>query len=65
MQSPFQRHPQSHRIQRHTPGRRMNINDEFEAFSQFYLPWSRFCGLLRVPLDELNGTRLRVVLSRT
>lgn len=43
----------------------MNINDEFEAFSQFYLPWSRFCGLLRVPLDELNGTRLRVVLSRT
>jgi GntR family transcriptional regulator len=46
-------------------GRRLNINDEFDAFSQFYLPWSRFRGLLRVPLEELNGISLRVVLSRT
>lgn len=46
-------------------GRRINVNDEFEAFSEFYLPWSRFRGLLRVPLDELNGISLRVVLSRT
>ena len=40
-------------------------NDEFDAFSQFYLGWSRFRGLLRVPLEELNGISLRVVLSRT
>ena len=46
-------------------GRSINVNDEFEAFSQFYLGWSRFRGLLRVPLDELNGISLRVVLSRT
>ena len=46
-------------------GRRINVNDEFDAFSQFYLPWSRFRGLLRLPLDELNGISLRVVLSRT
>ncbi|NIM28018.1 MAG: GntR family transcriptional regulator [Gammaproteobacteria bacterium] len=46
-------------------GRRINVNDEFEAFSQFYLPWSRFRDLLRVPLDELNGISLRVVLGRT
>ena len=46
-------------------GRSININDEFAAFSQFYLPWSRFRGLLRVPLEELNGISLRVVLGRT
>jgi GntR family transcriptional regulator len=46
-------------------GRSINVNDEFDAFSQFYLPWSRFRGLLDVPLDELNGMSLRVVLSRT
>lgn len=46
-------------------GRSINVNDEFEAFSQFYLPWSRFRGLLRVPMAELNGISLRVVLSRT
>jgi len=46
-------------------GRSININDEFEAFSQFYLSWSRFRGLLRVPREELNGISLRVVLSRT
>lgn len=46
-------------------GRSINVNDEFDAFSQFYLPWSRFRELLRVPLDELNGISLRVVLSRT
>jgi len=46
-------------------GRRLNINDEFEAYSQFYLPWSRYRGLLGVPLEELNGISLRVVLSRT
>lgn len=46
-------------------GRSINVNDEFKAFSQFYLPWSRFRGLLRVPMQELNGISLRVVLSRT
>lgn len=46
-------------------GRNINVNDEFDAFSQFYLPWSRFRGLLRVPMEELNGISLRVVLSRT
>ena len=46
-------------------GRSINVNDEFDAFSQFYLPWSRFRGLLRVPSSELNGISLRVVLSRT
>ena len=46
-------------------GRSINVNHEFDAFSQFYLPWSRFRGLLRVPLDELSGISLRVVLSRT
>ena len=46
-------------------GRSINVNDEFDAFSQFYLGWSRFRGLLRVPLEELNGISLRVVLSRT
>jgi len=46
-------------------GRSISVNREFEAFSQFYLSWSRFRGLLRVPLEELNGISLRVVLSRT
>lgn len=46
-------------------GRRINVNDEFEAFSRFYLRWSRFRRLLRVPIDELNGISLRVVLSGT
>jgi GntR family transcriptional regulator len=46
-------------------GRRINVNDEFQAFSQFYLPWSRFQGLLDVPHGELDGISLRVVLSRT
>jgi len=46
-------------------GRAINVNDEFNAFSEFYLGWSRFRGLLRVPLDELNGISLRVVLSST
>lgn len=46
-------------------GRRININDEFEAFSEFYLPWRRFNELLQVPLADLNGISLRVVLSRT
>jgi DNA-binding GntR family transcriptional regulator len=46
-------------------GRSINVNDEFDVFSQFYLRWSRFRSLLRVPLDELNGISLRVVLSRT
>ncbi len=46
-------------------GRRINVNDEFEASSQFYLPWRRFGDLLRVPLEELDGISLRVVLSRT
>jgi len=46
-------------------GRSININDEFDAFSQFYLPWSRFRDLLRVPMEELSGISLRVVLSKT
>ena len=46
-------------------GRRINVNDEFQAFSQFYLRWSRFRGLLEVPREELDGISLRVVLSRT
>ncbi len=46
-------------------GRSISVNREFEAFSQFYLSWSRYRGLLRVPLEELNGISLRVVLSRT
>jgi len=46
-------------------GRRINVNDEFQAFSQFYLPWSRFVGLMNVPREELDGISLRVVLSRT
>lgn len=46
-------------------GRTINVNGEFDAFSQFYLPWSRFRGLLRIPIEELNGISLRVVLSRT
>jgi DNA-binding GntR family transcriptional regulator len=45
-------------------GRSINVNDEFDAFSEFYLPWNRFRDLLRVPLDDLNGISLRVVLSR-
>lgn len=45
-------------------GRSINVNDEFEAFSEFYLRWSRFRALLSVPPDELNGISLRVVLSR-
>lgn len=46
-------------------GRRIIVDNQFDAFSQFYLPWTRFRALLRVPLDELNGISLRVVLSRT
>ena len=46
-------------------GRNVNVNNEFDAFSQFYLSWSRFHGLMRVPMKELNGISLRVVLSRT
>ncbi len=46
-------------------GRSINVNDEFDAFSQFYLPWSRFSGLLRVPVEELSGISLRIVLSKT
>jgi len=46
-------------------GRSIEVNDEFNGFSRFYLPWSRFRALLRVPLDELSGISLRVVLSRT
>lgn len=46
-------------------GRRINVNDEFQAYSQFYLPWSRFSGLIDVPRAELDGISLRVVLSRT
>lgn len=46
-------------------GRRINVNDEFEAYSQFYLPWRRFGDLLQVPREELDGISLRVVLSRT
>lgn len=45
--------------------RSIQVNHEFDAFSHFYLPWSRFSGLLHVPLEELNGISLRVVLSRT
>ena len=46
-------------------GRRINVNDEFQAFSQFYLQWSRFQGLLDLPRGELDGISLRVALSRT
>ena len=46
-------------------GRRINVGDEFQAFSEFYLPSSRFHGLLELPRGELDGISLRVVLSRT
>lgn len=45
--------------------RSINVNGEFDVFSHFYLPWERFSGLLRVPLERLNGISLRVVLSKT
>ena len=46
-------------------GRRIEVGDAFQAFSEFYLPWSRFQGLLDRPRGELDGISLRVVLSRT
>lgn len=45
--------------------RTINVNEEFDAFSHFYLPGSRFGGLLEVPRKELDGISLRVVLGRT
>jgi GntR family transcriptional regulator len=45
--------------------RNINVNNEFHGFGELYLPWSRFRDLLRIPLDELNGVSLRVVLGRT
>jgi DNA-binding GntR family transcriptional regulator len=46
-------------------GRKINVNNEFDAFSELYLPWGRFRDLLRVPIDELNGISLRIVMGRT
>lgn len=44
--------------------RLLNINEEFEVYSEFYLAAARFSPLLEMPLDELHGVNFKHVLSK-
>ncbi len=43
--------------------RKMNVNNEFCVLGQFTVPGPRFCGLLDIPPEQLNGIPLRDLLS--
>jgi DNA-binding GntR family transcriptional regulator len=42
----------------------ISINDEFSVYSKFYLNGSRFAGILKRPLTELDGVNLKALLGR-
>ena len=43
--------------------RLVNVNDEFLAYSRFFVDASRFPGLLRMPLRLLHGANFRMLLG--
>ena len=44
--------------------RLVNVNDEFLAYSRFFVDAARFPGLLRMPLRLLHGANFRVLLGQ-
>lgn len=44
--------------------RLVNVNDEFLAYSRFFVDAARFPGLLRTPLRLLHGANFRVLLEQ-
>ena len=44
--------------------RLINVNDDFRAYSRFFIDAKRFAGLLDIPLKDMHGANLRALLAQ-